>query len=75
MQTSKMRMTALAIIAAVTAATLAGSAKAETVLNPGAVYEGWPTATAPTCPAGTQWHDTEYYAHDNNVVPAGCYPD
>jgi hypothetical protein len=69
-----MRMAALAIVAAVSAAVLAGPAKAAVVLNPGAVEEGWPAATGPNCPAGTSWHETLYYQKDGSVRPAGCYP-
>jgi hypothetical protein len=71
----KMRITALAIVAALGTAVLAGSAGAETVLNPDAAKEGWPAASVPTCPNGTVWHEAEYYGHDGHVRPAGCYAD
>lgn len=70
-----MRMTALAILAALGATVLAGTANATVVLNPGAVEEGYPAATGPSCPAGTAWHEAEYYQKDQNTRPAGCYAD
>jgi hypothetical protein len=70
-----MRTALLAFAGAMTLASFVGPAGA-TVLNPGAVREGYPAAVAnrTACPAGSYW-SLEHYDRHQQLWPTGCVPN